>query len=75
MEGFHAGLSRGRLTQPPDEYLDLIVIPAVLHVDPLRLVAEYPPALREALRTWVMYWLAGGQGLNLDVIDRGAGRG
>ena len=70
MEGFHAGLMKGRLTRPPDAYLDLVVIPAVLHVDPLRLVAEYPPALRAALRAWVMHWLAGGQGLNLDVIER-----
>ena len=68
-------MSRGQLVAPPEEYLDLIVIPAVLHVDPLRLVAEYPPALREALRAWVLHWLAGGQGINLDVIERGERRG
>lgn len=69
VDGFHAALRRGQLVRPPDEYLDLIVIPAVLHIDPLRLLADYPPVLRETLRVYVMTWLAGGQGLNLDMVQ------
>jgi hypothetical protein len=69
VDGFFAALRQSRLVRPPDEYIDLIVIPAVLHIDPLRLL-DYPPVLRETLRAWVMTWLAGGQGLNLDVVQR-----
>lgn len=49
----------------------MIVIPAVLHIDPLRLIAEYPPVLRAALRAWVLHWMAGGQGWNTDMLERG----
>jgi hypothetical protein len=69
VDGFFAALRQGRLVRPPDDYLDIIVIPAVLHIDPLRLL-DYPPVLRETLRTWVMTWLGGGQGLNLDMVQR-----
>jgi hypothetical protein len=69
VDGFFAALRQGRLVRPPDEYLDLIVLPAVLHIDPLRLL-DYPPVLREVLRTWVLTWLGGGQGLNLDMVQR-----
>lgn len=37
-----------------------MVIPAVLHVEPLK-VLDYPPVLRQALREWVLLWIAGGQ--------------
>jgi hypothetical protein len=55
---------------PPEEYADLILVPAVLHIDPL-VFARYPPALRAKVRGWMMYWLAGGQGMNPEVIDHG----
>ena len=68
VDGFHAALRQGRLVRPPDEYLDVIVIPAVLHIDPLAL-QNYPPALHAAVRAWVMAWIGSGQGLNLDVVQ------
>jgi hypothetical protein len=67
IDGFHAAYADGRLVTPPDMYLELIVIPAVLHT-PWTLFREYPPALQEMTKSLVMSWLAGGQGLNLDVI-------
>lgn len=60
VEAFHAAYARGRVVVPPAEYLDMIVIPAVLHIDPERLL-HYPPALRAFLRARVMDWIAGGQ--------------
>jgi hypothetical protein len=66
-EAFHAAYGRGRLVKPPDEYADLILIPAILHIDPLRF-AEYPPMLRAKIRGLLTIYLAGGQGLNPDVI-------
>jgi hypothetical protein len=55
------------LVTPPDTYLELIVIPAVLHT-PWATYNDYPPALQVATKTLLMSWLAGGQGLNTDVI-------
>jgi hypothetical protein len=43
----------------PDEYLDLVLIPAMLHIDPLAFM-EYPPALAYKLRVLVMHYIAAG---------------
>jgi hypothetical protein len=48
VDGFFAALRQSRLVRPPDEYIDLIIIPAVLHIDPLRLL-DYPPMTAELL--------------------------
>lgn len=52
-------MARGRIVSPPDEYLDLVIIPAMLHIDPLAFMA-YPPALQYKLRHLVMYHVAAG---------------
>jgi hypothetical protein len=43
----------------PDEYADLVLIPAVLHIDPLAFM-EYPPAMQYKIRHLLGYWLASG---------------
>lgn len=68
VDGFHAELARGRVGRPPDTYIDLVIIPAVLHIDPLRFADDYPPLLRELMRTLAMRWVGGGQGINTDVM-------
>lgn len=59
MIGFHEALARGRFVTPPEEYLDLVMIPAMLHIDPLRLM-EYPPALLYKLRGLALHYAAAG---------------
>jgi hypothetical protein len=47
------------LVSAPDEYLDLVLIPAMLHIDPL-VFMEYPPAMRYQIRTLLMHYIAAG---------------
>jgi hypothetical protein len=44
---------------PPEEYLDLVLIPAMLHIDPLTFM-DYPPALAYKLRGLVLHYIATG---------------
>jgi hypothetical protein len=44
---------------PPEEYLDLVLIPAMLHIDPLAFM-ESPPVLAYKIRALVMYYIAAG---------------
>jgi hypothetical protein len=67
VDAFMSAYARGRLETPPDELLELIIIPAVLHT-PWTLFRNYPPALQAATKRLVMVWLGGGQGMNPDVI-------
>lgn len=62
MTAFHAAYNDGRFVPPPDDYLDLILIPAVLHIDPL-VFAEYPPAMALKIRVLAMHYIASGQGM------------
>jgi hypothetical protein len=43
---------------PPELYADLILIPAELHIDPLRF-AEYPPVLQMQIRRLLPYYMMG----------------
>jgi hypothetical protein len=52
-------LARGRIVTPPDEYMDLILVPAMLHIDPL-VFLDYPPAMRYQIRTLLMHYIAAG---------------
>lgn len=70
MDAFHAAYSRGRLVRPPDEYLDLILIPQHLHIDPLTF-DRYPAALQERMRNLLMINLRYGWSGNPEMIDRG----
>lgn len=56
------------MTPIPEEYADLVVIPAVLHIDPLRF-QEYPEALRAKIRILLQHWISHGQGMNIEVIQ------
>lgn len=47
---------------PPDTYMDLVIVPQVVGVDPLRFVTEYPPALKEMIRMLVGQHLIAGWG-------------
>ena len=51
----------------PEEYTDLILVPAILHIGPLAFL-DYPPALQQTMRLWLRYYIAGGQGLNPMVV-------
>ena len=55
----------------PDDYMDLIVIPSITGIDPLRFVGEYPPALQAKMRKLAMIHIAKGWAGNAEVIDRG----
>ena len=46
----------------------MILIPAILHIDPL-VFAEYPPLLQVRMRLLLLTYIAGGQGLNPSVIE------
>jgi len=48
----------------PDEYADLILVPAMLHIDPIAFM-DYPPALRLKLRVLLMHYIAAGGGLHV----------
>ena len=48
--------------------MDLILIPAILHIDPLHF-AEYPPLLQERMRDLLALHIQAGHGLNTDIIN------
>ena len=59
MTGWIEALGRGRLVSVPDEYADLILIPAMLHIDPL-VFMDYPPAMQYKIRTLLTFHIASG---------------
>lgn len=61
--GFNEALARGRIVTPPEEYADLVLVPAILHIDPLMFL-DYPPAMQIKIRTLLMYYIASGGVLN-----------
>jgi hypothetical protein len=71
VDAFHAAYQRGQIVPMPDEYMDLIVVPQITGVDPLRLVTDYPPFLRAKIRALAMVHIAKGWAGNPEVIDRG----
>lgn len=52
-------MTHGRLVTVPDEYAELVLVPALLHIDPLAF-ATYPPALREKMKRLMMHYIAYG---------------
>ena len=67
MEGFHRAYQNGRMVTPPAEYMDLILIPAILHIDPLTF-AGYPPALQGRMRGLLGVYIAQGWGGKPEII-------
>lgn len=63
MDAFHAAFIRGKIAPAPQEYVELILVPAVLHIDPMVFVA-YPPALRARITTLLWSYVAMGNGMN-----------
>lgn len=63
MEAFHAAYVRGQIVPAPQEYVELILAPAILHIDPLSF-AGYPPALRMRMTTLLWAYIGMGNGMN-----------
>lgn len=59
MVAFHLAYRDGRVVTPPDEYMDLVLVPMYLHIDPLHF-AEYPEMVRRRIRRLLMETIAGG---------------
>jgi hypothetical protein len=55
------------MVTPPTEYLDLILIPAMLHIDPLTFDG-YPPALQGRMRRLLITYIANGWGGKPEMI-------
>lgn len=55
----------------PELYLDLVLVPQITGVDPLRFIAEYPPAVRMLMRDMVRKHIAAGWAGNLQVVSKG----
>jgi hypothetical protein len=55
----------------PELYWDLIIVPQITGVDPMRFLTEYPPTLKMLMRRMALQHVAAGWGGNLQVIRRG----
>lgn len=55
------------MSEPPRMYTDLILIPAILHIEPLTF-AGYPPALQMQMRGLLRYYIAGGWAGNTEIV-------
>ena len=52
-------MARGRIYSAPDEYAELILVPAMLHIDPM-VFMDYPPALKLKMRGLLTHYIAAG---------------
>ena len=52
-------MARGRVVTVPDEYADLVLVPAMLHIDPMAFM-NYPPALKAKIRHLMLHYVAAG---------------
>jgi hypothetical protein len=71
VDSFHAAYQRGQIVPMPDDYMDLIILPSITGVDPLRFAMDYPPLLRVKMRQLAMAHIAKGWAGNTETIDRG----
>jgi hypothetical protein len=69
VDAFHAAYATGRIVSAPDEYMDLILIPAILHTPTVTLWAM-PPAMQAMTRDLLLRYIAGGWAGNLQVVKR-----
>lgn len=58
------------MVPPPVEYIDMILIPAILHIDPLTFAA-YPPGVQGRVRQLLMDFIGGGWGPGPLGVHRG----
>ncbi len=69
VDAFHAAYRRGQVVRPrDDEYMDLILIPAILHIDPMVFHA-YPLPIQERMRRLLIKYIAAGWGGNPETIQ------
>lgn len=59
VEAFHAAYARREVTMPPKEYIDLILVPAVLHTPTVDFWAM-PEMVQEKTRRLLFYYIAAG---------------
>ena len=69
VDAFHAAYHKGRFTPPPTEYMDLILIPQHLHIDPMTFDG-YPRPVQARIRNLLTANIRYGWGGNLDAIER-----
>lgn len=69
MAAFHAGYLHGQVTRPPDEYIDLVLIPAILHT-PTAHFWTLPWPVQEKTRRLLLQYIAGGWAGNTDLLKR-----
>lgn len=67
VDGFYAAYARGEVTSPPDELVELVLVPAVLNT-PWAVWLDYPPAVKMLSRRLLMEHIAAGHALNVNVI-------
>lgn len=67
VDAFHAAFVRGQIVPAPPEYVELILAPAILHIDPMRFM-EYPPAMRMRITNLLWAYIGMGNGMNLQVV-------
>lgn len=52
-------MTRGRVVTAPEEYANLVLVPALLHIDPM-VFMSYPPGLQIKMRNLMMHYIAAG---------------
>ena len=67
MDAFHAAYSTGRIVNPPPLYLELILIPAILHIEPMTFW-DYPPAVQLQMRSMLQSYIRGGWAGNTAIV-------
>ena len=68
VEAFHAAYRAGRMVPAPDDYIDMILVPGILHIDPLAFAA-YPPLVQAKIRRLLRHYIAAGWGGNPQMIE------
>lgn len=69
VDAFHAGYIKGHVTRPPNEYVDLILVPAILHT-PTAQFWELPFIVQEKMRGLLMRYIAGGWAGNTRLVKK-----
>jgi hypothetical protein len=66
VDAFHAAYARGKLTSAPREYLELVLVPSILHTT-WETFSRYPPMIQHLTITLLMSYIGAGQ-LSLETI-------
>lgn len=60
---------RGEVTRPPTEYIDLILVPNILHT-PVAVFHEQPHIIQERTRRLLLTFIAAGWAGNVNLVKR-----